>query len=222
MEQSTYVSSAAMGGTFGELADPKTNSLNTDIVVKIVLSILCSAMYFTRRRNFAILDKRKQAYHNSYLDSEDSARSSDELLWYDPENNDDLQNYNSTSKHQPKRRTCCGCAIYTPNTSRFSDHVRSRILQKFPFLIEMFYWIITYLFYRMTKVLSQAIFTKSIIDVARAHGLALLDFEQFSFLSFLFPWKEHNVQHWFMDGHQDALTILNRAYALIHIPGTVG
>lgn len=86
----------------------------------------------------------------------------------------------------------------------------------------MFYWIITYLFYRMTKVLSQAIFTKSIIDVARAHGLAVLDFEQFSFLSFLFPWKEHNVQHWFMDGHQDALTILNRAYALIHIPGTVG
>lgn len=86
----------------------------------------------------------------------------------------------------------------------------------------MFYWIITYLFYRMTKVISTMIFTKSIIDVAQAHGLSVLEFEQFSWLSFLFPWKEHNVQQWFMEGHQTALTILNRAYALIHIPGTVG
>ena len=86
----------------------------------------------------------------------------------------------------------------------------------------MFYWIITYLFYRMTKVISAAIFTKKIIDVAQAHGLSVLDFEQFSIFSFLFPWKEVDVQQWFMNGHQDALTFLNRAYALIHIPGTVG
>ena len=86
----------------------------------------------------------------------------------------------------------------------------------------MFYWIITYLFYRLTKVLSQQIFTKSIIEVAQAHGLALLEFEQFSWARFLFPVKEYSVQHWFMEGHQDALTVLNRAYALIHIPGTVG
>ncbi|KAG8531500.1 uncharacterized protein KY384_003129 [Bacidia gigantensis] len=86
----------------------------------------------------------------------------------------------------------------------------------------MFYWVITYLFYRWTKVISQLIFTKKIIDVAQAHGLSVLEFEQFSWLSFLFPWKEQEVQHWFMEGHQDALTFLNRAYALIHIPGTVG
>ena len=86
----------------------------------------------------------------------------------------------------------------------------------------MFYWIVTYLFYRLTKVFAEKIFTSSIIDVAQAHGLAILEFEQFSWASFLFPWKEHDVQHWFMEGHQTALTILNRAYALIHIPGTVG
>ena len=86
----------------------------------------------------------------------------------------------------------------------------------------MFYWIITYLFYRLTKVISQKIFTKSIIEVAQAHGLAILEFEQFSWASFLFPIKEYTVQHWFLEGHQHALTVLNRAYALIHIPGTVG
>lgn len=178
-------------------------------------------MFFTRRRDFQIFGKRKEGYHDSYLDT-DSSSSSDDLLWYDPENDDDPQDPQSSSKHLPKRRRCLGFAVYTPNTSRFSDHIHSRILQKFPFLIEMFYWIITYLFYRMTKIVSQMIFDKTIIDVAQAHGLSVLEFEQFSWASFLFPWKEHEVQQWFMHGHQTSLTVLNRAYALIHIPGTVG
>lgn len=178
-------------------------------------------MFLTRRRNFQLIGKRKQGYHDSYLDS-DSTKSTDDLLWYDPDNDDDPQDPLSASKHLSKRRTCCGVVISTPNASRFSDHIHSRILQRFPFLVEMFYWIITYLFYRLTKKFSQLIFTKSIIDVAQAHGLAILEFEQFSWASFLFPIKEHSVQHWFMEGHQVALTGLNRAYALIHIPGTVG
>ncbi len=178
-------------------------------------------MFLTRRRNFQILGKRKGGYHDSYLDS-DSFTSTEDLLSYDPEIDDDSQVTLSASNHLSKTRTCCGLVVNTPNSSRFSDNIHSRILQKFPFLVEMFYWIITYLFYRLTKVFSQIIFTKSIIEVAQAHGLAILEFEQFSRASFLFPIKEHTVQHWFLDSHQDGLTVLNRAYALIHIPGTVG
>ena len=185
-------------------------------------------MFITRRRNYKILGRRRHGYdyHDSYLDSPvalDFSRSTDELLWYDPENDDDdSQDPKSTTKNPPKRRMCCGLAISTPNSSRFADHIHSRILQKFPFLVEMFYWIITYHFYRMTKIISQKIFSRSIIDVSQAHGLQILEFEQFGWASFLFPWKEHDVQQWFMHGHQDALTALNRAYSLIHIPGTVG
>ena len=177
-------------------------------------------MFFTRRRNYRILGKRKDGYHNSCLDPDSG--DSDDLLWYDPNGDDTSSDPQSASKHPPKRRRCLGVALHTPNTSRFSDNIHSRLFQKFPFLIEMFYWTITYLFYRMTKVLSQSIFDKSIIEVAQTHGLAVLEFEQFSWAAFLFPWTEHDVQHWFMDGHQLALTFLNRAYALIHIPGTVG
>ena len=180
-------------------------------------------MFLTQRRNFQILGKRKAGYHDSYLDSDlHSSNSTEDLLWYDPDNDDDTQDPLSASKHLPKRRKCCGFVISTPNSSRFSHHIHSRILQKFPFLIEMFYWIITYLFYRLTKVVSRIIFTQSIIEIAQAHGLAILEFEQFSWARYLFPIKEHSVQHWFMEGHQDALTVLNQAYALIHIPGTVG
>ena len=178
-------------------------------------------MFLTRRRYYQIFGKRKETTYDSYLDS-DSSTSSDDLLMHDSDLEDDLQHDTTTFKYLPKRRNCFGLALYTPNSSRFANHFHSRILQKFPFLIEMFYWIVTYLFYRLTKVFAEKIFTSSIIDVAQAHGLAILEFEQFSWAKFLFPWKEHDVQHWFMEGHQTALTILNRAYALIHIPGTVG
>jgi hypothetical protein len=90
-------------------------------------------------------------------------------------------------------------------------------------LIEMFYWIITYAFYRCTSIFSQKLFAAtSIWDVAQDHALAVLEVEQFSWLSFLFPVPEVEVQQWFMNGHQTFLTVLNRSYALIHIPGTVG
>jgi len=87
----------------------------------------------------------------------------------------------------------------------------------------MFYWIINYSFYRLTSVLSQKVFAESgIWQVAERHGVSVLQAEEFGWFSLLFPIHEKDVQGWFMNGHQDALTVLNRIYALIHIPGTVG
>ena len=180
-------------------------------------------MVLTRRRDFSILGNRKSHYYDSLLDEADSTISIDNLLWYDAQDDSDPQSLGAVSIHRSKQRNCCGLTIITPNSSRFSEHVHSRILQKFPFLMEMFYWIVTYLFYRLTKVVSQEIFSKTgIWNVAQDHGLAVLEFEQLGSLSFLFPVTEHAFQQWFMRGHQTALTALNRAYALIHIPGTVG
>lgn len=176
----------------------------------------------TRRRGFRVFNKSRSRY-DSYLDDPDSSRSTDELLTYSSNEDDDYMDYPSTSKYPSKQRNCCGTRIQTPNTSRFRNNIHSRILQRFPFLIEMFYWIINYAFYRMTSITSQKIFAKTgIWNVAQDHGIAVLEAEEFGLLSFLFPVHERNVQQWFMHGHQDALTVLNKAYALIHIPGTVG
>lgn len=193
----------------------------------MVASILVVSMILTRRRGYRIFDRRKNG--SSLLDDDpDSARSSDDLLSGDYMITNDLTDEDSvvsmsTTKYPPKKRRCCGANIYTPNTSRFADYYHSRLLQMFPFLIEMFYWAILYAFYRCTSVLSQATFSKmGIWVVAQDHGLAVLEFEQFSVLSFLWPIKELDVQRWFMHGHQTFLTVLNRSYALIHVPGTVG
>lgn len=177
-------------------------------------------MFFNRRRYFRIISKPDR--HGLLGEDPDSARSSDELLQRDDSSDFSLDS-NASTKESPKKRSCCGLLIYTPNTSRFASNFHSRIMQKFPFLMEMFYWIITYAFYRTTSILSQAIFSKTgIWDVAQDHGLAVLNFEQFSWASFLFPVTEKSVQQWFLHDHQTALTFLNRFYALVHIPGTVG
>jgi len=181
-------------------------------------------MYFTRLRNYYIFHSRRKTFYNSTLDDPDSARSSDELLPFERvHEDDDTRDLLGLSSDHPKTRRLCGLVVHTPNSSRFRDHLHSRILQKFPFLIEMFYWVINYAFYRMTSITSQRIFGKTNIwEVAQRHGIAVLQIEQFSWLSFIFQVKELSVQQWFMNGHQDLLTCLNRTYALIHIPGTVG
>ena len=175
----------------------------------------------TRRRNFSIF--RPASKTNGYLGDTSPTESSDRLLSFDTSDDDSFDEDVGTAKFPSKRRRCCGTIVRTPNTSRFRNNFHSRVLQKFPFLIEMFYWIINYAFYRFTAIASQAIFAESgIWDVAQGHGIAVLETEHASWLSFLFPFRERDVQQWFMHGHQDALTVLNKAYALIHIPGTVG
>lgn len=186
----------------------------------MVAMILFGAMFFTRKKEFAILSKRDR--YSSYLDEPHPSPSSEDLLsLHDVEDEDG--SVSTSEKYPCKQRRWCGLKIQTPNTFRFRNNVHSRILQKFPFLIEMFYWVINYAFYRMTAIASQRLFAGvGIWNVAQAHGVAVLEFEQFGWLSFLFPVREVSVQRWFMDGHQVPLTFLNRIYALIHIPGTVG
>lgn len=194
--------------------------------LQMVASILVISMFLTRRKDYSIFSRRKD--YDGLLDDDpdtDSARSSDDLLARDhmlgTSYDDDSVASFSTMKNPPKKRSCLGLTMYTPNTTRFSNHYHSRILQKFPFLIEMFYWIITFAFYRLSKISSNAMFSDSIWEVAEDHALTILTFEEFGWASWLWPVREVAVQQWFVQNHQTALTVLNRCYALIHIPGTV-
>lgn len=191
---------------------------------QIVVTILVGAMILTRRRRFKIFGGRPGPYRSTLDVPPAQARSTDELLHYDTENEDDKQPYTLQEKQAPKTRSCCGAfTVSTPNSSRFKNHIHSRILQRFPFLIEMFYWVLNFLFYKLTFTMANELFKETgIWQAAQDHGIAIMETEEFSWLSFLFPIKETEVQGWFMNGHQDLLSVLNKTYALIHIPGTVG
>ncbi|PGH17983.1 hypothetical protein AJ80_04604 [Polytolypa hystricis UAMH7299] len=185
----------------------------------IVFLILFASMVFTRRKHARILRPR-----GGYL-AVPSGSGITTPTTNRPSAEDDLEAQVNPFPSEPyykRRRICCG-SIRTPATTAFSGNIHSRILNKFPFLVEMFYWILTFGFYRMTKAISQSLFSKTgIWDVAQQNGLQVMEIEKTGSLAFLFPWKEQDVQHWFMEHHQTLLTIFNRFYALVHIPGTVG
>jgi len=190
----------------------------------MILSVLFGSMIITRRRGYRILGGKPGPYKSSLDTSPSEARSTDELLDYDSENDDDRQSLYAQEKTLPKTRSCLGLVhIHTPNSSRFKNHLHSRLLQRFPFLVEMFYWGINWAFYRTTAYLANELYKDTgIWHVAQAHGLNILEAEQLTWLRLFFPVHELDVQHWFLHGHQTALTVLNRAYSLVHIPGTVG
>lgn len=187
------------------------------------VTILFGGMILTRRRDYSIFGRRRGFSYKSLLDQSPRDSEETELFDFDSDNDDDRQSPFAQEKQIPKSRFCCGlCTVSTPNTSRFKNKIHSRLFQKFPFLVEMLYWVLNYLFYRMTTVLSNKIFAgKGIWEAAQDHAITILEIEQFSWLSFLFPFRELDVQQWFMHGHQDALTFLDRFYSLIHIPGSM-
>lgn len=193
----------------------------------LVASILFGACFYTRRRYINLFGPSRAPYRPLFEQDDDADNLSAEALGrYSESDVDGIEAESefvttSSSKFPPKRRTICGLTIRTPNTARFAANWHSRVLYKFPFLMEMFYWVLTYFIYRLTHVLSQAVFADKIWDLAQENGLRVLEVEQFSMLRFLFPVQEITVQRWFMEYHPDFLTVLNKGYALVHIPGTV-
>lgn len=178
-------------------------------------------MFLTRRKNYSIL---KPGSRYQPLPDDESPRSSDEI---------DFLYRRQDQQHPPKVRSIGSCLRFqTPNSSRFAIHVHSRILQKFPFLIEMFYWGVTFGAYRYTKVLAQATYggQKGMWDSAQEHGLGLLNFEALLWgggRDAPEKWLEWRIQRWFLHGNENGdyrswiLSFLNRGYALVHLPGTV-
>ncbi|KAH0294215.1 hypothetical protein M436DRAFT_72686 [Aureobasidium namibiae CBS 147.97] len=171
----------------------------------IVLVILFGAMFMTRKRDYRIFGRRPSTY-KSGLGSDDTACFCGEFLGHDKRCEHDTQEYMVATNHTSTKRKLLGFTFEAPKTSRFRNNMHSRVLQRFLFLLEMFYWVINYLFYRMT---------------ASLNGLAVLKIEQQGLFNYMFP-RELDIQQWFMHNHQAVLSILNKVYALIHIPGTVG
>lgn len=126
------------------------------------------SLYVNRYKHFSVLDtNRDPVAEREYLKADIEA-SSVPLP-------DDLNGLNSS--HPPKRRSYGCCVVSTPNSSRFARHLHSRFVQKFPFLVEMFYWILNYAFYSCTKALAQALSPAGtdVVQLAQDHGISILD-----------------------------------------------
>ncbi|KAJ4322869.1 hypothetical protein N0V84_004633 [Fusarium piperis] len=191
----------------------------------MIVGIMVASCYFNRLRGYSISPSKQDEglLGNAKLEPRDQDDLFDDSDSFD-EASPSLTSAAATAaeSHPPKKRSCCGTIVHTPNSSRFANNPHSRFIQKFPFLVEMFYWALNLLFYVSVKGISGLIFsTDGVWKMAEGHGIAVLNFEQHGLFSFLFPMREVDVQTFFRENHQTMLTILNRAYSLIHIPVTV-
>lgn len=180
---------------------------------------MVSSLIINRHRDFSIFQKKR---HVTY----ERSHSPDSLLSQSDRDNDEESigevQRNEKSAWMGQKQTIWGISL---DTSRFAGHFHSRILQKFPFLIEMFYWALNYVFYIMTKKIASHMHvlqgSHEVTELAQKHALDILWFEHDSFFRFFFPFTEVKVQKYFLENHQSILTAFNQLYSLIHIPGTV-
>ncbi|PHH80923.1 hypothetical protein CDD80_5843 [Ophiocordyceps camponoti-rufipedis] len=105
--------------------------------------------------------------------------------------------------------------VSTPNTAVFANRGLSRLLRKFPFLVEAWYWALIYWVYQVARAVTALTLVEGTVDVARKHALQVIHLEQQ--LGILL---EPQVQRFFLS-HPLLLHWTNRVYSFIHIPGTI-
>ncbi|KAJ5676243.1 hypothetical protein N7462_009140 [Penicillium macrosclerotiorum] len=182
-----------------DLGKPQFSS-HTWLEPLVVVSIMIGSLILNRRKNYDVFggENSSKAVPTSPREFEDE-------------------------EDREQKEVFCGVPIRIPDSSRWRNHIHSRILWKFPFLVEMFYWILNYLFYSVTKATSQWLLPAQVgvVDVAQNHAISILNFEHESFFRFFFPIQESDFQWFFLSNHPNIMTFFNRIYSLVHIPGTV-
>ncbi|PYH94814.1 integral membrane protein [Aspergillus ellipticus CBS 707.79] len=105
--------------------------------------------------------------------------------------------------------------VTTPDTAVFRDRLLSRLLRKFPFLVECWYWALVYWTYQLGRAFTAVTLQEGTVDVARKHALQLIQIEEALGLFWEVP-----IQQFFLR-HTKLMTWTNWLYSFIHIPGTI-
>jgi hypothetical protein len=200
----------------------------------VVVTLLFGGTWVNRNTEYRLFNRRRVYAHSPRSSSPssssiDSGRSS-------PSSSVSLL---SQIDEEPKWRTrnihIMGLRkeITSPNTRQFQDYFLSRLLKKFPFLVEAWYWALIYWVrstsclkyntnpltlhqvYQLGRAFSAVTMVEGTVNVARRHALQLIHLEQR-----LHIFHELSVQHWFLR-HPFLMHWTNRIYSFIHIPGTI-
>jgi hypothetical protein len=109
----------------------------------------------------------------------------------------------------------CTFEVKSPDTAVFQDRLLSRLLRKFPFLVECWYWALVYWTYQLGRAFTAVTLQEGTVDVARKHALQIIQIEK----SLCIFW-EVSIQRFFLR-HSQLMSVINWVYSFIHIPGTI-
>ncbi|KZZ95103.1 hypothetical protein AAP_01591 [Ascosphaera apis ARSEF 7405] len=165
---------------------------------------------------------KQQAHECATADSSDSGDDSSALDAFDPDNDIERALSSSLLPHQEPTWRTREVSVFgwkkkmvTPNTARFRNHLLSRLLAKFPFLVEAWYWALVYWTYQLGRAFTALTLQESTVNVARKHALQIIELEK-SLKIFIEP----TIQGFFL-ARPGILKWINWLYSFIHIPGTI-
>ncbi|KAJ5232608.1 integral membrane protein [Penicillium chermesinum] len=105
--------------------------------------------------------------------------------------------------------------VETPCTKIFEERLLSRVLRKFPFLVECWYWALVYWTYQIGRAITAMTLKEETVDVARHHALQVIWLEEKLGL-----FVEVSLQGWLLK-RPLLMACVNWIYSFIHIPGTI-
>ncbi|EAW15136.1 uncharacterized protein ACLA_057930 [Aspergillus clavatus NRRL 1] len=105
--------------------------------------------------------------------------------------------------------------VTSPNTTVFEGRLLSRLIRKFPFLVECWYWALLYWTYQLGRAFTAVTLQEGTVDVARKHALQIIQIEQELGIFLEIP-----IQRFFLQ-HDRLMAVTNWVYSFIHIPGTI-
>ncbi|KAF2468778.1 uncharacterized protein BDR25DRAFT_372621 [Lindgomyces ingoldianus] len=189
----------------------------------VVVTLLFGGTWVNRNTRYRIFDRQRRSQRSSRSSSPDSIESGSSS----PRSSASLLDDNRASSpslftpQEPKWRKreirILGFRkeVVSPNTKRFQRYFLSRLLKKFPFLVEAWYWALIYWVYQLGRAFTAVTLVEGTVNVARNHALQLIHLEQS-----LHIFHELPIQHWFLK-HPFLIHWTNRIYSFIHIPGTI-
>ncbi|KAK0664083.1 hypothetical protein DIS24_g689 [Lasiodiplodia hormozganensis] len=191
----------------------------------VVVSLLFGGTWLNRNSDYRLFASSRSHRHASHVRS--SSPDSLESGMQSPTDADGLLSPRASSPSllsadtEPKwrkrelRLLGFRTRVTSPNTRVFRDRFLSRLLQKFPFLVEAWYWALIYWVYQLGRAFTALTLVEDTVNVARKHALQLIHIEQK-----LHIFWELDVQHFFLQ-YPTVMTWINRIYSFIHIPGTI-
>lgn len=188
----------------------------------VVLFLLFGGTWINRNTAYSMSKTSRTRWTGDDLEDSPTTPSPSRLtpLSSDDESSSFLKPHSLPTPESPWRRRrlrALGLSVQvtSPNTRVFKDRLLSRLLRKFPFLVEAWYWALIYWVYQLGRAFTAVTLVESTVDVARQHALQLISLEQSLHIFWELPIQRAFMRHPFI------MHWTNRIYSFIHIPGTI-
>ncbi|WVQ84440.1 hypothetical protein IAT38_006592 [Cryptococcus sp. DSM 104549] len=105
--------------------------------------------------------------------------------------------------------------VKVPGNERFRMKFASRLLGMFPFLMEVWYWLLTYWIYQIARAIQAVTMGADFRALAEHHARQIIAIQEWLHID-----CELALQHFVMKHHW-LLIFFNKTYAMVHIPATI-